>query len=283
MPRTIGRRGLNILVIAHYEPEGKLRFDTLRAVIAAEDFFDKIYLVSTNLLDAEADKLPKFVSCSRRANYGYDFYSYREGILAACAEFDFQIELASLTLMNTSFLITDAVAFFKRLALNLNEPGCAVVGATKSFDHGEHLQSYLLTFSSEVLSNKKFIDWWYTMTPISDKKLVILNYEIGLSAFLKDLGFNLNAPIVGNSRRNPSHEYYAELLDLFAITKFELIKINPARINLHYFVTKISKDKKLRKILFKSLGYESKVLKAKMKFKFFVLRKLGKFLSKQSL
>lgn len=272
---------LNLLVIAHYDPEGILRFDTLSAILIAKDFFDKIYLVSTNLSDAEACKIPTSISCRRRANYGYDFYSYREGILEASTEFDFQNELASLTLMNSSFLITDPITFFQRLSLNLNHPGRVVSGATKSFDHGEHLQSFLLTFNAEALSNKKFMDWWYNMVPINDKQSVILSYEIGLSVFLKNLGFSLNAPIVGNSRRNPSHEYYAELLDLFGIIKFELIKLNPARINLHYFITKVSKDKNLRKRLFKSLGYQGNFYKAKLKFKFLILRKLGKFLSKQ--
>jgi len=283
MPRTIGTKRINILVIAHYEPEGKLRFDTLRAIIAAGDFFDKIYLVSTNLLDAEADKIPESVSWSRRENYGYDFYSYREGILAAYTEFDFQSEIASLTLMNTSFLITDAVAFFTRLTLNFNEVGCGVVGATKSFEHGEHLQSYLLTFSPEVLMNENFIDWWHNMRPISDKNLVILNYEIGLSVLLKNLGFSLHAPIMGNSLRNPSHEYYAELLDLLGIIKFELINKNPTRVSLHYLITRICKDNDVRNTIFKSLQYNNKFLVLKLRARLFIIRKIGKFISRQTI
>lgn len=278
MTRFIESNRVNILVIAHYEPEGKLWFDTLNAILAATAFFDKIYFVSTNLSDEEVDKLPSSVSCVRRENFGYDFYSYREGILLALKMFDFQKDVQSLTLMNSSFLVMDPQRFFRNVTSFFDSAADFCCGATKSFDISEHLQSYLLTFNSTLLANKNFIDWWRNMKPINDKREVIINYEVGLSVFLRELDFKLYAPITGNSTRNPSHEYYVELLELFGIVKFELIKKNPAQVNLHVLISRICKEKHFRKILFKSLNYKSIFLRAAMRVRLSILRGLGKFL-----
>ena len=90
------------LVIAHFHKHGSLRSDTLcnPAVTAV---FDRIILVSTNLNDAEVPKIESFCQIKVRENIGYDFFSYRTGILQLFEEdIDYQI-----TLMNTSFIILE--------------------------------------------------------------------------------------------------------------------------------------------------------------------------------
>ena len=273
----------NILVIAHYDPKGTLRFDTEKTILAAENFFDKIYFVSTNLARDEEKKIPEKVIFHRRQNFGYDFYSYKVGIDMAKSDYDFISEVGSVTIMNTSILIFDPFAFFEKVASNFHKPGNVCSGISKSYDFAEHLQSYLITFNVAVLSNKNFLDWWERMEPISEKKLVILKHEIGLSVFLKEQGFQLFAHITGNSRRDPTHAYFNEIFDSFKIIKVELIKFNSARINLSFIAKKMARDKDLRLTFFRSMGYKSVFSRVKIIIRMFVLRKVSKFLEQQHL
>jgi rhamnosyltransferase len=69
------------LIIAHYHREGKIRTDTVDAIKLFSGVFDRVILVSTNLQDAEKAKIHQDCEVIVRENVGYDFYSYRQGLL----------------------------------------------------------------------------------------------------------------------------------------------------------------------------------------------------------
>jgi rhamnosyltransferase len=220
------------LVIAHYNKTGKLRQDTLDALPVLHRHFQKIILVSTHLSPDAEEKVPPFVDVFKRDNIGYDFYSYREGIRTIVASGnDYQV-----TLMNTSFVIADP----EKLCLQYVDEGikredCDVYGLVKSFEIVEHLQSFLLAFSTRLMRDAGFIQWWDTMQALNARHEVIYAYELGLSQYLSKAGYPLMAAITNQSDAtvaNPSHANYEELLEKFGIFKIELIRDNPFNINL---------------------------------------------------
>ena len=90
------------LIIAHFHEKGILRNDTIKLINLAKKFFKKIIVISTNLRRKELNKIDKSVKVIIRPNIGYDFYSYREGIIYLLKN---ELDLfKKIYLMNTSFL-----------------------------------------------------------------------------------------------------------------------------------------------------------------------------------
>lgn len=237
------------LVIAHYNTAGKLRQDTLDALPILHRHFQKIILVSTHLSPDAEEKVPLFVDVFKRDNIGYDFYSYREGIRTIAASGnDYQV-----TLMNTSFVIADP----EKLCQQYMEPGVNretfdVYGLVKSHEIVEHLQSFLLTFSSRLMRDTGFIQWWDSMQALNARHEVIYAYELGLSHFLSQAGYPLMAAMTsqsGTAIPNPSHANYEELLEKYGILKIELIRDNPFNINLNRILSMAAHDDTFRRMV----------------------------------
>ena len=94
------------LIIAHYHSEGIIRSDIVELIKHSSKYFEKIFLISTNLKKSEKKKLIKYATILIRPNYGYDFYSYKIGIeLVLKNEKDFNDK--------GIFLINSSVLFLK--------------------------------------------------------------------------------------------------------------------------------------------------------------------------
>ena len=220
------------LVIAHYHQNGLLRSDTKEFISKAANYFDNVVFVSTNLEHIYEKNLPAKVKTIIRENKGYDFFSYKIGIQELYKNNWGSID--ELTLINTSFIISDVDLLFKNYFKKLNSSNF-VSGLTESREITPHIQSYLMSFPKAVLSNQKFITWWEELVVIRNKKLLINEYEVGLSVYLKNLRFILNSIYkcsLNCGIHNPTHLHYLELLDLFGILKIEVFKTNPLGLSL---------------------------------------------------
>ena len=162
------------LILAHYHEKGILRNDTVKFINSAKNFFKEIILVSTNLKKKEIFKIDKSIKVIIRPNIGYDFYSYRAGIIYLLKnKLNF---FKKLYLMNTSFLCLDVKKFLKNIlssTVNNND----FTGITKSYEIYEHIQSYLLIIDKKVFLNFDFINWFKKMKPINRRQKVIEKYE----------------------------------------------------------------------------------------------------------
>lgn len=255
------------LIIAHYHERGILRNDTIKFINSAKKSFKKIILVSTNLKKKELCKIDKTIKIIIRQNIGYDFYSYREGIIYLLKN-ELNI-FKKIYLMNTSFLCLNIKIFLKRiLSASINNK--VFVGITKSYEIHEHIQSYLLIIDKKLFLNSGFLDWFKKMKPINKRQAVIEKYELGLSKLILDSNFSISSLFKKNliiywkykfnffgkvfyikrkrDKKNPMHFYYKEIYNDFGIIKIELLKKNPFRINF-YKLNKIFANKKIKKLL----------------------------------
>lgn len=192
--------------------------------------------MSTNLQDDELAKINTLCEVTVPKNIGYDFFSYRAGILQLFKEEpEFQI-----TLMNTSFVILEPEKL-KANYFNVAEHSLPseFFGLTISQEVFPHIQSFLMTLSPSVWSARPFIDWWQQMEPVNDRQEVINKYEIGLSLFMTAKGVSLSsafehspdAPIL-----NPTHGSARALFDAFGIVKIETYRQNPHQLNLGFLL-----------------------------------------------
>lgn len=221
------------LVVAHYNRAGLIREDTIQTLQALVKLFDKIIFVTTNLNSSEIPKIPKGVDVHVRENIGYDFYSYRLGMLELIQKHPGM----QITIMNTSFVVLDVKKFTEKYFIeNPTSKNSDCHGLVKSNEITPHLQSFLITFSKKCTTNKFFIDWWKKMTPLNIRHQVILNYEIGLSKLLLELGLKMTSTYEYheiNAIQNPTHGAYLDLMNQTGIIKIEVFKTNPYKLNLN--------------------------------------------------
>jgi|TARA_B110000971_G_C19994404_1_gene493571 lipopolysaccharide biosynthesis protein len=243
------------LVVAHFNRFGKIRQDTISALIVFNNFFDRIILVSTNLNEEEKYKIPNFIETFVRKNVGYDFYSYRYGIRKLLEEkSDWQI-----TLMNTSFVIIDPDKLYIQYIQNgIKKDNFEFYGLTKSNERKKHIQSFMMTFSNSLVQDNDFVNWWNAMIPLNVRQEVIDNYEIGLSQYLICIGYKLKSAFsfwdIFSKIKNPTHAKYEDLLHKFGVLKIEVFKDNPFNLNLDPIKKLIDENNKFKKIINEGLN-----------------------------
>jgi rhamnosyltransferase len=266
------------LIVAHYNKLGKVRNDTIELLNTAQYYFKHIIFVSTNLDNSEISKFPDFVTLNIRENIGYDFYSYRLGIEMLQINTNEWELLDSITILNTSFTVINSKFFLESYLNNEKKYNDGILGLITSYEIATHLQSYLLTFSKQLINDSRFIEWWKKMEPISNRQEVINNYEIGLSQFVISLDFKLNCAyklnyfdkieyrikiklnlilkrlnenmskyIFGNIK-NPSCNYLFQLLHNFSIIKLETLKNAPFNLNYQVLKFLILQNRKYKKL-----------------------------------
>ncbi len=219
-------------------------------VLRTENFAD-LMLISTGL-DASLyqDRLAG-IRVVVRENVGYDFYSWRLGIMEALPG-----GYREAILLNSSFYVIDVQKFCALLRPRM-PVGVKVRSLTVSWQAAFHAQSYFLQFDAEVLGSAVFARFWRDMQPISSRLAVIETYELGLSRQLAQefpidsiftpgtyekfllLRRGLKDPSkIPAEQMEPAYEFYKQalnpslmwwdcLLDRYGIVKKQLVHENP--------------------------------------------------------
>jgi lipopolysaccharide biosynthesis protein len=203
---------------------------------------------SEKLEDPEVQKLKLYCrSIVHRKNVSIDFGSWK---VALDETPDWQ-EYETLIIANDSVYgpLADMNA-----VLNLADSAKPVIaGVTESLQYTRHLQSYFLVVNSKALHSDFFKKFWSEFKFYDSKKLIIQDYEIGLSrkAIKADIEVKALFPYEALSKKalqseageylskkakkqilNPTHHFWRALLreknSLFI--KIELVKKNPAKL-----------------------------------------------------
>src|SRR5512137_1400756 len=88
-------------VVAHHDPRGRVAAHLAALVRALPG---RVVFVSTGLADAEGVRLADAAEVIRRANEGYDFFSYKTGIDRLAPELE---GAGGLVILNSSFVCLD--------------------------------------------------------------------------------------------------------------------------------------------------------------------------------
>ena len=170
--------------MAHFDPEGGIAPHTRRQVEAlAEDVEDVVVVTTAELRDDSRRWLRERARLVERPNYGYDFYSYKVGLETAGDLTSY----AEVVVCNDSY-----VGPLRRYADIFAEMAPRAVdfwGFTATERVKPHIQSFFVTFRPWTVDSAAFRRFWGEMQPLSDRKQVIVQYEVGLSQTLYDAGF----------------------------------------------------------------------------------------------
>jgi lipopolysaccharide biosynthesis protein len=235
-----------LAVFAHFDREDRLRPYITHYLQALRPFLTSLWFVSTSKL-SDAEQAPLANLCDRiqlKANVGQDFgmwhYAF-QGIDWQCWD--------EVLLVNSSTYapLHPLAPLFRRL----DELPGDFLGITESLELDPHLQSYFLLFRRQVIRHECWAQFWSHLLPYVDKRQTIRSYELGLTQWLKQHGFQATAlfpaTALGQSSRflrirgllasksrlrNPSLSMADVLLDAGCpFLKVEVLRDNPGRVS----------------------------------------------------
>ena len=127
-----------------------------------------------------------------RANYGYDFFSYKVGLDAAgdLSAYD------EVVVCNDTYVF--ALDSYDPVFEGMADRPCDFWGLTAAERVAPHIQSFFIAFRPWVVASHAFSTFWEEMEPISKRRQVIRRYEVGHVA--PALRSRLPAPTPTSSR-----------------------------------------------------------------------------------
>ena len=155
--------------------------------------FSRVILISNSHLEKNYMRKLEMIGITeiiQRANIGFDFAAWRDGM--EYVGFDHLEKYDSVTLMNDTCIgpLWPLEPYFRSFesAIDCDFWGMTNFKKTKYFR--EHVQSYFVSYSREVVSSKVFKSFWMNVKSYDNVRQVIDNYETKFTSDLKRTGFN---------------------------------------------------------------------------------------------
>ena len=184
-----------LAVMAHFDPRGEVAPHVRRQIRALGQAVDRLVVVSTAELTPQAESwLGAHSELVRRANYGYDFFSYRTGLLEAEELHDYD----HVVICNDSFV--GPLVPYAEVLSTMDDQRVDFWGLTKTDRVAPHVQSFFVCFRQWVVRSRAFTTFWLRMSSLSDRSQVIRRYEVGLSTTLTGAGFAAGSYFTENDR-----------------------------------------------------------------------------------
>jgi Rhamnan synthesis protein F len=186
-----GQLGPRVVVFCHFDAQGRIRDHTKAYMDALCNEGLTMVFVSNSARLAPPDlawvRLRAACIVLRR-NVGYDFAAWRDAMISC-----------GLPASDTAFLLfaNDSVygplhplgPAFQRIDFDQAD----VWGATDSWQHRFHLQSYFVAFGPRALASDAFAGFWSGVRAVRSKGWVVTRYEVGLSRALIAAGLRCRA------------------------------------------------------------------------------------------
>lgn len=186
--RWVGRQSLDtasrVAVFSHFDREGALHDFVDHYVRQLADAGFAVVFVSNSprLPPATVERLlPSCALVLRRANVGYDFGAYKDGI----AEVPAPERLESLIVANDS--VYGPFHPLGPIVARMDD-GADVWGITDSWEHRYHLQSFFVLFRRPAVQSPAFAAFWRQVRYVQAKDWIIGKYEIGMTRELAEAG-----------------------------------------------------------------------------------------------
>ncbi len=192
-----------ITIFAHFNRNNEVTLSDLYYLEEIKKISEKIIFVSTSKLDDEQRKKLS-TTCAlvlTRPNQGLDFCSYKLGLQYVELNDNQNLLLANDSVYGPIFALSNIYQKF------LDNPAEAY-GQTISYEHKKHLQSYFMLFKPKAHQHPSFLNFWKNIQSLDNKKLIIQQYEIGLSNTLEKACIKIDAL---------HNQPYSKLRQLFCI------------------------------------------------------------------
>ena len=173
-----------LCIFAHFDASGGVlpfvlyHLEQLRAVCGRLVFVSNspVTVAAQEAVAHQADRIVE------RPNTGFDFAAWRD----ALAEEDMDAWDAVL-LVNSSMI--GPLRPLGPILAEMDARPCDFWGLTRNDEIAQHLQSYFLCFKVPVIRSAAWRDFWASVRDEADKKLLIRDYEAGLTPYFEERRF----------------------------------------------------------------------------------------------
>ena len=191
------RRGV---VVVHFDARGVIHPYLVEALKEYRTISERLILVSSSATELpeplrRSNILDQFVS---RANVGYDFCSWRDGLNASPALRD----LDEVLFVNDSAY--GPLSSLERTLQHEKIRDADMWGMSLSALPAPHIQSWFFAFRKRILTSEAFERFWHNVRPLQSKTAVVNRYEIGMSQFFMLNGFHVEAIYDSSEQTDPS-------------------------------------------------------------------------------
>ncbi len=181
--------GAKVAVFAHHDPAGLVHDFVTQYLRALRDAGYAIVFVTNSPVFATASLQrvrPLAALVLHRANVGYDFGAFKDGIAALGELHRFeQLVLANDSVYGPLFDLGEILARC--------DASADIWGMTDNSTGGYHLQSYFLLFRRPALACAALSAFFRAVRPVQSKEWVIRRYEIGLTRAMRRAGLRCAA------------------------------------------------------------------------------------------
>lgn len=178
---------MRLALYAHYGTESRIALHVLFCLQAIREVgFEVVFISNSKIAEEDRGALTLCRQVLERPNEGYDFGMWQEGLRNYEAA-----NLKELLLLNSSIVgpLGDLGQLWSRPDVKSSD----FWGLTDNTDLAPHLQSYFMVFPQRVLEAECFRQFWDSILPYQDKMQLIRSYELGLTLWLEQHGFQWRA------------------------------------------------------------------------------------------
>lgn len=177
-----------LAILAQFDPQGGVPAYVREHLKGLRPIAERIVLVSNSPIAPEARKSAEDLceAVIERDNIGWDFAAWRDVIAA-----EDMTGWDSVILTNSS--VIGPLYPLRPIVERMEDGTSDFWGMVMSLERGQHLQSYFLAFSPQVIRSAAWRRFWSGVEDIEDKLEVINRYEIGLTMALRQAGFRAAA------------------------------------------------------------------------------------------
>ena len=233
-------------VYVGYDSHSRIRPDVLEQIKILSNFYNIVFVTTSHesiSIDPLFSRLQKYTyKILIRSNIGYDFGSWRVGILELKEEAK---KLESLLLMNDS--LYGPIKSFEAVIEKTLSHEADIVCMTKNMVGGEHAQSYFVSYAKSVVTSKLFQAFWETLPVFGCKFALIKECEIFWSHKLLEEGHSMAALFDTGCFGNQTHISWKELVQVhgFPFIKNELMLHNPVGQDLNEMAELLMMNRRL--------------------------------------
>ena len=188
---ALPRRPARAIVLAHFDPHGHFDPHVHHALAAYRGHAERLVVVSNSARRLPANLARLVDGFVPRANVGYDFAAWRDGLATFRAADHDEVICVNDSVYGPLFDLGPALADARVAAADLWGMVLSDQNTSRSGPRVPHLQSWFLGMRRPLLEADAWGGFWHGLTTPSTKREVVEQNEIGFSARMAAAGFRL--------------------------------------------------------------------------------------------
>ncbi|MFM7137460.1 MAG: rhamnan synthesis F family protein, partial [Planctomycetota bacterium] len=179
------------IVLAHFDPDGRFDPHVRHALAAYRRHAERLVVVSNSARRLPADLAGIVDAFVPRANVGYDFAAWRDGLANFRPADHDEVICVNDSVYGPLFDLGPALADARVAAADLWGMVLSDQNTSRSAPRVPHVQSWFLAMRRPLMESDVWSGFWHGLETLPTKRDVVERNEIGFSARMAAAGFRL--------------------------------------------------------------------------------------------